>query len=254
MHAGSEVAAHYEDLLARHYTWMLGGDFDELVDGQRRLLDSYGAGSSAGQDRVALDLGCGSGVHSVALARLGYGTVVAVDISPTLVAELTERSTGFPAVRPVLADLGAGLDDVVAPGSVTTAVCMGDTLPHLPDDTAVRRLVDDVFAALVPGGLFVLSFRDLSTPLSGLDRFLQVRADDDRVMTCFLEDEGDAVRVHDLLHTKGPDGTWQLGKSSYRKLRLSPGHVAGRLRAAGFTVAPPERGPGGIYVLTAWRP
>lgn len=251
--AGREVAAHYETLLARHYTWMLGGEFDELVAGQRGLLESCGAGSPGGDDRVALDLGCGSGIHSIALAQLGYGTVVAVDVSPTLVAELTERSAGFPAVRPVQADLCDGLDAIVEPGSVTTAVCMGDTLPHLPHHAAVRRLVDEVFAALVPGGLFVLSFRDLTTPLSGLDRFLQVRADDDRIMTCFLEDEGDAVRVHDLVHTKDSGGTWQLGKSSYRKLRLSPGWVADELRAAGFTVAPPEPGPRGMYVVTGRR-
>ena len=40
-------------------------------------------------------------------------------------------------------------------------------------------------------------------------------------MTCFLEDEGDAIRVHDLIHTMNHEGAWQLGKSSYRKLRLA---------------------------------
>lgn len=250
----SEVVAHYEELLAQHYTWMLGGDFDALVAEQRRLLDSCGAGASGTRDAVALDLGCGSGIHSVALAQLGYATVVGVDISPTLVAELSRRSARFPAVRPVHADVCAGLDGVVAPRSVTTAVCMGDTLPHLPDATAVRRLVDDVFDALVPGGLLVLSFRDLTTPLSGLDRFIQVRADQDRVMTCFLEDEGDAVRVHDLVHSKDAGGAWQLGKSSYRKLRLSPDRVAGQLREAGYAVAPVEPGPRGMCVVTARRP
>lgn len=88
----SEVLAHYEELLARHYTWSLGADFEQLVAEQRRLLDSSGAGRSATPESAALDLGCGSGIHSVALAQLGYGTVLSLDISPTLLAELAERS------------------------------------------------------------------------------------------------------------------------------------------------------------------
>src|SRR6185312_7277466 len=195
-----------------------------------------------------------SGVHSVALAQLGHGTVLSVDISRTLIDELGHRSARFPAIRPVRADLCAGLDGVIERRSITTAVCMGDTLPHLSNAAAVRRLVEDVFAALVPGGGFVVSFRDLTTPLNGLDRFILVRSDDDRIMTCFLEDEGDAVRVHDLVHTKVRDGTWQLGKSSYRKLRLAPSWVTDQLREAGFAVGPVETGPRGMCVIAARRP
>lgn len=250
----SEVAAHYESLLAHHYTWMLGPDFDQLVVEQRRLLERLKIRRSGTPNGVALDLGCGSGVHSIALAQLGHDPVVSVDVSPTLLAELTARATRFPAIRPVHADLCAGLDAIVEHRSVITAVCMGDTLPHLPDTGAIRRLLREVFDVLIPGGAFVVSFRDLTTPLTGLDRFLPVRADPDRIMTCFLEDEGDAVRVHDLIHTKDPDGAWRLGKSSYRKLRLSPSWVTEQLHEAGFLVAPVEPGPRGMCVITAHRP
>jgi hypothetical protein len=73
-------------------------------------------------------------------------------------------------------------------------------------------------------------------------------------MTCFLEDEGDVLRVHDLVHTKDPDGAWRLGKSSYRKLRLLPTWVAGQLREAGFAEASLEPGPHGMCVISARRP
>jgi SAM-dependent methyltransferase len=247
----SEVAAHYENLLAQHYTWMLGPDYDALVEEQRRLLAAHGAGRDAG---TALVLGCGSGVPAFALARLGHDPVVGIDFSRKLLAELTARASQFPAIRTVLADLTDGIESFVDPETVAVAVCLGDTLPHLPDADAVQRLLRGTFDALAPGGVFVLSFRDLSTPLEGLDRFIPVRSDHDRIMTCFLEDEGDRVRVHDLIHTRRPDGTWQLAKSSYCKLRLSPSWVAGRLCEAGFTVEPVASGPRGMCIITARRP
>ncbi|TCC50516.1 class I SAM-dependent methyltransferase [Kribbella pittospori] len=245
----SEVVAHYEQLLAQYYTWMLGADFDALVAEQRDLLKSCGISKSG----VALDLGCGSGLHSVALAQLGYNSVLAVDVSPTLLAELATRAVQFPGIRPIHADLCAGLRPIVEPQSITTAVCMGDTLSHLPDLPAVQRLLADSFEALIPGGVLILSFRDLTKPVTGLDRFIQVRADDSRIMTCFLEDEGDYLRVHDLIHSRTPDSSWQLNKSSYRKLRIPPTWLTTQLRDTGFTVASSVPGPRGMLVVTAFR-
>lgn len=249
----AEVARHYDSLLAQHYTWMLGDEFDGLVAGQRQLLGSCGI-SPRRPDSRALDLGCGSGIQSVALAQMGYGTVLAVDISQSLLAELGERAADFPAIRPIRADLSAGLTGVAEPESITTAVCMGDTLPHLPDHAAVERLLEGTFAVLEPGGDVVLSFRDLTTRLTGLDRFILVRSDRDRVMTCFLEDEGDKVRVHDLIHTRDSDGNWELNASSYPKLRLSPTWVAKRMGRIGFSNIALRPGPRGTCLVVARRP
>ncbi|NBH07726.1 class I SAM-dependent methyltransferase [Amycolatopsis sp. SID8362] len=250
----AEVATHYDKLLGPHYTWMLGGGFDDLVAEQQTLLAAHGAGAGADRGARALDLGCGSGIQTIALARLGYGSVVGIDISETLIGELEQRAAGHPAISAVTADFSAGLPTLVADQSFTTAVCMGDTLPHLPDRTAVRRVVEQTFTALAPGGLLVLSFRDLSAVLTGLDRFIPVRADDDRIMTCFLEDEGETVRVHDLIHTRNADGSWHLRTGTYRKLRLSPGHVTEMLRSTGFTTVECSAGPRGMSVITARRP
>lgn len=249
----SEVVAHYEGLLAEHYSWMLG-DFGQLVADDRRLIERHPPTNPQFGRGTALDLGCGSGVQSIALAELGHETVIGVDISPTLIAELRERSAAYPAIRPIQADLCAGLDTIVEPQTVDIAVCLGDTLPHLPSRAAVRRLVDDVLTTLVPDGTLLLGFRDLSTPLTGLDRFIPVRSDRDRIMTCFLEDEGDAVRVHDLIHTPDGHGGWSLATSSYRKLRLSPSWVVDQLDDAGFGTIAVEHAPRGMCLISARRP
>lgn len=232
---------HYDALLAEHYS-RLFGDFDAKVAEQRALLQRLGvaAPSSGG---LAVDLGCGSGFQSVALAHLGF-RVLAVDFSRRLLDELTHRARGLP-VEAIAGDI-RDVRRLVPPGA-ELAVCMGDTLAHLEREADLDRVFRGVAARLVIGGRLVLSFRDLSGELRDLDRAIPLGAWDDLVMTCFLEYEASTVKVHDLIWVRQPEG-WRLRKGMYRKLRLAPARVAARLRAAGFAV---ERhaAPGGMVAL-----
>lgn len=253
--ARDDAAAHYERLLARHYAWMLG-DFETAAAEQRDLLARLGLQWSR-SDRVgtALDLGAGTGIQSVALERLGYH-VVAVDSSEHLLRELAARPD-ISSVSPVVGDIrevttiDAVRRVVAASGGFDAVVCMGDTLTHLSTRADVERLIHDARDLLLPSGRLALSFRDLTHELTGLDRFIPVRNDADRIMTCFLEYRADTVVVHDLVHVRGGAG-WSLQKSSYPKLRLPPAWVAERLRAASFDVTY-EGAAGRLVALAARR-
>jgi SAM-dependent methyltransferase len=194
-----------------------------------------------------VDLGCGSGFQSVALARLGF-RVLAIDFSQRLLAELKERARDLP-VEAVAGDIR----DVarLVRTTVGLVVCMGDTLSHLESDADVARLFDGVAARLAVGGLLVLTFRNLSTELADLDRVIPLHASDELVMTCFLEYEPSTVKVHDLVWVREPDG-WHFRKGVYRKLRLSPPVVATRLERAGFAVQR-HQAPAGMVALVGVR-
>jgi SAM-dependent methyltransferase len=236
----SNVAKHYEQLLAEYYVWMFGVPFEQKVAEQKALLDQVvGTLPTARRSGTAVDLGSGPGFQSIALAELGYSPVIAVDSSRELLRELQARRRSY-EIEIREADI-TQLDSVALPESASVMVCMGDTLTHLPSKEPVQKLFTDVFQRLAPGGGFVLSYRDLTGEVAGTDRFLPVQADDTRIMTCFLEYKtSDAVTVHDLVYVRG-EGGWKLNKSSYEKLRLGSGWVTDALRKAGFTVT--QEGP-----------
>ena len=111
---------------------------------------------------------------------------------------------------------------------------MTDTLLHLESKGKVRDLFSRVANNLDDSGRFVITFRDLSVPLDDLDRFIPVKQDECRILTCYLEYEPDTVKVHDLVYIN-TDGQWKLHKSFYRKLRLSPAWVKIQLAQSGFS-------------------
>ena len=108
-------------------------------------------------------------------------------------------------------------------------------------------------SALAPGGRLIITYRDLSEELTGLDRFFDVRSDADTVMSCFVEyDTPGTVMVHDLVHVR-EEAHWRLRKSCYRKLRMSCAWVTQELARAGLTVAPAGMA-GRLVLLEARKP
>jgi SAM-dependent methyltransferase len=251
---------HYSTLLAHHYTWMFGISFDEKVAEQQAILAKAFAAanftpaiSSLAPGGFAIDLGSGPGFQSFALADLGFTSILAVDTSPELLAELESHRNTQP-IRTALADLGS-LPILTSAASANAIVCMGDTLTHLPTKSDVTALFRDAFNALTPGGILILTWRDLTLELTGPDRFIPVRSDDTTFMTCFLEyTTPDTVHVHDLVYTRQPGASaWTLNKSSYPKLRLSPELLITQLTQTGFKVHPPDTA-GRLLLLTATKP
>jgi SAM-dependent methyltransferase len=190
------VEEHYDRLLSDVYSWMYGGWDAALA----RYTEFFAVrGIAPRKSRRVVDLGAGCGFQAIPLARLEF-QVTAIDLDR----------------KPL-----------------ELAVCMVDTLLHLPSEEVVEQLFLDVFAALEPDGTFIATFRDFSVAAEDLDRFISVRNDERMIFTCFLEFEPGTVKVHDLVYRR-VDGRWEFAKSFYRKLRLSTAWAVSTLRAVGF--------------------
>ena len=222
------AAEHYANHLGPIYVWMAGGAEAALQAGSAEI---EALNLPVARGAVVIDLGAGFGMHSIPLARRG-ARVTAIDTSVELLRTLTELRGDLP-VHTVNDDLlGFQSHIAEAPSAI---LCMGDTITHLPDFGAVEKLIERASVKLSPGGMLVVSFRDYSVPLTGEQRFIPVRSDETRILTCFLEYEPEAVLVHDILHERAAEG-WQTRVSHYRKLRLSPERLIDRLQSNGFKV------------------
>jgi 2-polyprenyl-3-methyl-5-hydroxy-6-metoxy-1,4-benzoquinol methylase len=235
---------HYQKLLGPVYSWMLG-DLDAAFARSTAEIEALPLPAAHG---VAVDLGAGLGLHALPLAQRGF-EVVAIDSSAVLLDELRSRR-GSLAIAIHHADI-LELRRLV-PKQVQVIVCMGDTLTHLPALSSVESLLVEVAAALPRGGVFATTFRDYaSSELTGEQRFILVRADDARILTCFLEYQYHQVVVHDMLQEK-ENGRWRQAVSSYPKLRLAPAWVMSKLLELGFSVNR-DATPGGMVRIVATK-
>lgn len=236
------VTQHYATHLAPVYVWMAGGAEAAMQAGAAEV-EALNLPSAPGA--VVIDLGAGLGMHSIPLARRG-ARVTAIDTSDELLQTLTELGGNLP-IMAINDDLLAFQSHVAEPP--TAILCMGDTITHLPEIGGVESLIEKAAAALPRDGVFVTSFRDYSVPLVADQRFIPVRNDDSRILTCFLEYEPEAVVVHDILHERTTNG-WQTRVSHYRKLRLQPERLIASLQTQGFDVRR-EAGMRGMVRLVA---
>ena len=238
------VEEHYARHLGPVYAWMVG-DIDAALARSDLELDALAVAPQG--IGTAIDLGAGIGLHAIPLARRGF-TVIAVDRDELLLQELASRAGPLP-IRTVKADLMDFGAHARAPADII--LCMGDTLTHLPSHAAVASLLTNAAAKLNRGGLFTATFRDYATaPLQGDARFIQVRSDAERMLTCFLEYADTTVTVHDLLQQR-EGSAWRLRVSSYLKLRLAPQWVADQLTALGLTVRRDTAAGGMIRIRAA---
>jgi 2-polyprenyl-3-methyl-5-hydroxy-6-metoxy-1,4-benzoquinol methylase len=224
----ASVEEHYDKLLAPYYSWIFGGS-DLKIEEYREFFNDHGIRPKS--SGVAVDLGAGSGFQSIPLAESGFN-VIALDTNRQLLAELKEKAGDLP-IATIRDDMLNFVEH--SPAEIEIIVCMGDSLTHLQSQVEVQQLLDNTYPALTHDGILVLSFRDMTRELTGLDRFIPVRSDATRIFTCFLEYETRHVKVHDIVYEKIKD-QWKMKKSAFRKLRIAPQGLNEILVRLGFKV------------------
>jgi glycine/sarcosine N-methyltransferase len=184
--------------------------YDHFVDWTSRLnyelpfieATLKGRGTHTGESGRVLDAACGTGWHAIALAQKGW-QVTGADFSPGMIKQARRNARQAKVdVRFIQAEFGVLADrlrEIHGPDQPQTydaVLCLGNSLPHLLEETAVRAALKDFAACLAPGGLLVLQNRNFDQVMRTLERWMEPQAS--RV----AETEWLFLRFYDFL----PDG------------------------------------------------
>ncbi len=140
----------FGEVYADAYDLLYGDkDYAGECDMIESLLSEFGGARPV---RRLLDLGCGTGSHSILLAARGY-SVTGIDLSPAMIAQAREKAAA--GARPVVFYRGdirnVRLDDE----RYDAAIMMFAVLGYQQADDEVRAALSTARAHLVPGGVFV---------------------------------------------------------------------------------------------------
>ena len=139
-------------LEARFYDKIWGKyDYDSDVKFLDDLLKEH-------RCRSVIDVGCGTGNHSLRLSRLGY-EVVGVDISPMML-KIAKGKDKEAKVRFVQGDMRK-LADIIPKGKrFDAAICLGQAFSSMITNRDVDALFHGLHKMLRKNGLFIFSTRN----------------------------------------------------------------------------------------------
>lgn len=162
----SKNVSHFYNQIAEFYDEMI--DFHSRIEREKEILRNL---VETFHIKTALDVGAGSGVHSIALAQLGVN-VEAVDPSQQMVQRLRENA------QQMGVDLSTHVGEIsgIAFREKYDAVfCVGNTLPHFRNKKELYRSLKVMHAVLAAEGVLILQFLNYSRFLCTKKRILSVK-------------------------------------------------------------------------------
>jgi SAM-dependent methyltransferase len=167
---------------AQEFYDALGQDYDLMVSWKERLVREEAFFKRVFDDSAAgrvLDAACGTGMHAIAFARAGRSCTGA-DLSPVMV-QAARRNARDAGVQVRFEVAGFGELGRRVGGTFDAITCLGNSLPHLLDDTSLRACLSDFAGLLKPGGCLVIQNRNYDRLLRDRERFMPLasRADEE---------------------------------------------------------------------------
>lgn len=138
----------------------LTGVYEALVDWPQRLAREepfYRRVFATHQVRRVVDVACGTGHHAAMFQRYGL-SVEGADFSPAMVERARRQHGESPDLRWVVRSFDQPID---AEEPFDAAICAGNSLALAADRSMVQRTLQQMFAAVRPGGVVVVHVLNL---------------------------------------------------------------------------------------------
>jgi glycine/sarcosine N-methyltransferase len=120
-----------------------------------------------------LDAACGTGMHTIALAKRGYA-MTGADLSVGMVERArAHAAAGGMEVRFEGVGFGALAKTFQDQPPFDAVLCLGNSLPHLLTQDALISALADFAACLKPGGLLLLQNRNFDAVMASQERWME---------------------------------------------------------------------------------
>jgi glycine/sarcosine N-methyltransferase len=175
-----QIVSFYEDI-ADIYDDMTR--FDERLDKETAILKNwqyrYGF-------QTVLDVACGTGLHVLALARLGVH-VSGADISDAMLVKArkhaVESGENIRWIQAPMQQIASQLPDT----QYDAVFCLGNSLPHLLDSADLETAFENFATLLAPGGILVLQLLNYARVLAEKERIVGIRQQQNTMFIRFYD-------------------------------------------------------------------
>jgi ubiquinone/menaquinone biosynthesis C-methylase UbiE len=166
--------------------------YDKMTSFEKALsirTNAYKKILSKGKGRAA-DLGCGTGLDTIALALNGM-QVTAFDLSRGMLDKAEEKTKGL---NLNIEFYNYSLDAIPEKFNnlFTLAVSMGNTLANL-DRPAIKKAIKNSFQMLQPGGKFLMQILNYEKITKAKERIVNITHDGDKYYVRFYDFQDDAI-------------------------------------------------------------
>lgn len=202
----------------------LAEDYDRFTNWTNRLnfeiplLDKLIRETGTGAAPHVLDAACGTGMHVIALARLGYRCAGA-DLSRKMIEQAgTNAKAAGMNIDFKVAGFGQ-LSQSFAGQPFDSLLCLGNSLPHVLTLPALEETLLDFARCLRPGGLLILHSRNFDAVMGSRNRWMPTEAFSDQehewLFERFYDFEPDGLIRFNMITLKRPHGAdWRAQVTS----------------------------------------
>jgi glycine/sarcosine N-methyltransferase len=221
----------------------ISNDYDRFVNWPSRLgieipFIEQQLQQITGRGGRVLDAACGTGMHTLALARSGYQASGA-DLSRGMI-ERARANAIVAGLKVRFEAVGFGdLAPAFGTQAFDTLVCLGNSLPHILEPSGISAALTDFAACLRPGGLLMLQNRNFDAVLAHRERWMEPQAyhseDAEWLFLRFYDFDPDGLLSFHMitLHRPGT-GAWTQQVTTTRLYPLRQAELVTHLEKAGF--------------------
>ena len=194
------------------------------------------------QKPSVLDAACGSGMHAIELAKIGYAACGS-DLSPRMLEKARENAQKAGVkVKFLESAFGSLAHDFRAEPEFPfdLVLCLGNSLPHVLTLKEIQKSLWDMTNCLQPGGYVIFQNRNFDAVMEKRERWMEpqsrVEGPQEWVFVRFYDFDRDGLITFNILrlHRSGDNG-WQQRVSTTRLYPLKQDTLVGLLEDSGFT-------------------